>query len=131
MAGLPPMTSQVDHAVSAFLDDVEERGLSDRILLVITGEMGRTPRINKNGGRDHWANLTTLALAGGGLRMGQVIGRSDNMAGAPATTRYTPANLLATIMQVLLDPGELRLSAEAPRNVAQVVTDGAPIPGLT
>jgi uncharacterized protein (DUF1501 family) len=130
MTALPPMTAQVDHAVAAFLEDVHERGLSDKILLVITGEMGRTPRLNRNGGRDHWANLTTLALAGGGLKMGQVIGQSDKIAGAPATQKYTPANLLATVLHTLLDPAELRLSAEAPRNVAQIITNNAPIPGL-
>ena len=64
--------NQVDHAVSAFLDDVEARGLSDKILLVVTGEMGRSPRISNNGGRDHWGNLTPLLIAGGGLKMGQV-----------------------------------------------------------
>ena len=87
MAGMPPMASQVDHAVAAFIEDLHQRGLSDKILLVVTGEMGRTPRLNKNGGRDHYANLTTLLLAGGGLRMGQVIGRSDRMAASPATDR--------------------------------------------
>src|SRR5205807_5744083 len=55
MTGLPPMTSQVDHAVATFIEDVRQRGLTDKILLVITGEMGRTPKLNKNGGRDHWA----------------------------------------------------------------------------
>src|SRR5262249_6157673 len=58
MAGLNWLGGQVDHAVSAFVEDVHERGLSDKILLVITGEMGRTPKLNKNGGRDHWPNLT-------------------------------------------------------------------------
>ena len=85
MAGLPPLASQVDHAVAAFLEDVHERGLSDKILLVVTGEMGRTPRRNRDGGRDHYANLTTLALAGGGLKMGQVIGQSDRLAAHPSS----------------------------------------------
>ena len=53
---------QVDHAVSAYIEDVEARGLTDKILLVVTGEMGRTPRINKNGGRDHWGDLGPLLL---------------------------------------------------------------------
>ena len=61
MANLPPMASQVDHAVAAFIEDVHERGLSDKILLVVTGEMGRSPRRNSNGGRDHYGNLTPLA----------------------------------------------------------------------
>jgi hypothetical protein len=130
MAGLPKMAGQVDHAVAAFIEDVEARGLSDKVLLVVTGEMGRTPRINKNGGRDHWANLTALAFAGGGLKMGQVIGQSDKIAGAPATTRYTPANLMATVLGQLFDAGELRVQADAPKNVASLVTDGKPIAGL-
>ncbi|HLQ46157.1 MAG TPA: DUF1501 domain-containing protein, partial [Planctomycetaceae bacterium] len=56
-----------DHAVSAFLEDLEARGLSEKILLVCCGEMGRTPRINNRGGRDHWGNLAPLLLSGGGL----------------------------------------------------------------
>jgi uncharacterized protein (DUF1501 family) len=129
MAGLPPMASQVDHAVSAFLEDIQERGLSDKILLVITGEFGRTPRRNGNGGRDHHGNLTTLALAGGGLRMGQVIGQSDRIASSPATERFGPANLLSTVMHTLFDIGEVRVQRELGR-VANVISEGTPIPGL-
>jgi uncharacterized protein (DUF1501 family) len=129
MAGLPPMTSQVDHAVAAFLEDVHDRGLSDNILLVITGEMGRTPRRNNNGGRDHHANLTTLAFAGGGLHMGQVIGRSDRMAASPATERYGPAHLMATVMHTLLDIGEVRVQPGLGQ-VATVLSTAQPIPGL-
>src|SRR3954447_25032420 len=87
MASLPLMAGQVDHAVAAFLEDVKERGLSDKVLLAVTGEMGRSPRRNKDGGRDHYANLTSLLLAGGGLRDGQVIGQSDRTASQPATER--------------------------------------------
>ncbi len=129
MANLPPMTSQVDHAVAAFLEDVKERGLEDRILLVVTGEMGRTPRRNRDGGRDHYADLTTLALAGGGLKMGQVIGQSDRTAAQPTTQRFTPKHLMATILHTLLDPGQVRLVAGLGR-VANVVSDGEPIAGL-
>jgi hypothetical protein len=129
MAGLPPMAGQVDHAVSAFLEDVEERGLSDKILLVVTGEMGRTPRRNGNGGRDHHGNLTTLALAGGGLRMGQVIGQSDRIASSPATERFGPAHLMATVMHTLLDIGAVRVQRELGR-VSNVLGEGTPIPGL-
>jgi len=129
MANLPPMTSQVDHAVAAFLEDVYERGLSDRILLVVTGEMGRTPRRNRDGGRDHYANLTTLLLAGGGLKMGQVIGQSDRLAAQPSSERYTPKHLLATVMHTLLDLGEIRVRPGLGK-VGTVLTEGTPIPGL-
>lgn len=129
MGLLPAMTLQVDHAVSAFIEDVHQRGLEDKILLVITGEMGRSPRLNNNGGRDHHANLTTLAFAGGGLKMGQVIGRSDRIASAPATERYGPPHLMSTIMHALLDVGEVRVQRELGR-VANIISEGQPIPGL-
>jgi uncharacterized protein (DUF1501 family) len=115
--------------VAAFIDDVHARGLSDKILLVITGEMGRTPRRNRDGGRDHYADLTTLAFAGGGLKMGQVIGQSDAHAARPVTERYTPKHLLATVMNVLLDVGEVRLQSNLGR-IGSVLSEGQPIPEL-
>lgn len=129
MTALPWMAGQVDHAVATFLEDLDVRGLSDKVLLIVTGEMGRTPRKNSNGGRDHWGNLTSLLLAGGGLRMGQVIGRSDRMASSPATERFGPQHLLATVMHTLLDVGEVRVQRDLGR-VANVISDGSPIPGL-
>lgn len=130
MAALPLKGGQVDHAVATFIEDLHDRGLTDKILLVITGEMGRTPKRNKNGGRDHWGNLTSLAFAGGGLKMGQVIGQSDKNASVPATEKYTPKNLMATVMHSLFDVGELRLAPDLPRDVLQATTESAPIPGL-
>ena len=91
----------VDRAVSAFVDDVAQRGLSERILLVITGEFGRTPKINRSKGRDHWAPLSTLALAGGGLQMGQTVGESDAKVYRPKTDPVTPQDLMATVFHVL------------------------------
>jgi len=130
MANIYPMAGQVDHAVSAFLEDVEQRGLSDKILLVVTGEMGRSPRLNNNGGRDHYGKLTSLLLAGGGLKMGQVIGQSDRNASEPATDAYTPEHLMASIMRVLLDVGEVRGMQGIPREVAQIIGEGQPIKEL-
>jgi uncharacterized protein (DUF1501 family) len=130
LAGMKWLGAQVDHAVAAFVEDLKERGLSDKVLLVVTGEMGRTPKINKNGGRDHWGNLTPLLLAGGGLKMGQVIGASDRQAGAPATEKCTPENLLATVMHTLLDVGQVRVAREVPKNVVEVVSGGKPIAQL-
>ena len=127
MQGMYPLGHQVDHAVAAFLDDVRQRGLEDKILLVMSGEMGRTPRINKNGGRDHYGNLTPLMFAGGGLKMGHVIGQSDRSAAKPATNPYTPQHLLATIMHSLFDVGQLRVTAGIPKNVEEATTGGRPI----
>jgi hypothetical protein len=97
---------------------------------VACGEIGRTPRVNRNGGRDHWGNLAPLLLTGGGLRMGQVIGRSDRNAGEPATNPVRIQNLLATILQTLFDVGELRLVPGLQREIAQTMTGWEPIPGL-
>ncbi|HEY7313245.1 MAG TPA: DUF1501 domain-containing protein [Gemmataceae bacterium] len=128
--GMRYMGVPLDHAVSAFLEDVEARGLSEKILLVVCGEMGRTPRINKNGGRDHWGNLGPLMLAGGGLKMGQVIGQSNRHGGEPQTEAVRIQHLLATILHTLFDVGELRLVPGAPREIAQTMTSWEPIPGL-
>jgi Protein of unknown function (DUF1501) len=119
-----------DHAVSAFLEDVEARGLSEKILLVCTGEMGRTPKINARGGRDHWGNLAPLMLAGGGLNMGQVLGQSTRDAGEPLSTPTRIPDLIATIMHTLFDLGELRLARGVPNDIARAITSGEPIPGL-
>jgi hypothetical protein len=129
MAGLPPLAGQVDHAVAAFLEDVRQRGLSERILLIVTGEMGRTPRRNRNGGRDHYPNLTSLVFAGGGLKMGQVIGQSDRNASNPVSERYTPKHLLATVMHTLLDVGRVRLLPGLGK-AGTAITEGEPIAGL-
>ncbi len=99
--GLRGRSPQLDQAVSAFVEDCVERGLDENVLLVITGEFGRTPRVNKGGGRDHWAPLSTLALAGGGLKMGQVIGESASKVDVPKTRPVTPQDLMATVFNVL------------------------------
>ena len=119
-----------DHAVSAFLEDVENRGLSEKILLVCCGEMGRTPKVNQKGGRDHWGNLAPLMLAGGGLNMGQVIGQSTKDAAEPLTTPYRIPDLISTILHTLFDLGELRLVRGVPNDIARVLAAGEPIPGL-
>jgi len=125
--GMDALSPQLDHAVAAFLEDVESRGLSDEILLVITSEMGRTPKKDKGGGSGHWGNLAPLVLAGGGLQMGQVIGRSDRIGGNPSSTPYSPRHLMATILQTLFDVGETRLRTDLPAELSQLITDGEPI----
>ena len=128
--GMPLLGSSVDKAASAFLEDLHQRGLSDKVLLIITGEFGRTPRINKKGGRDHWGNLCTLAMAGGGLRMGQVIGGSDRTASRPASDLVGVQDLMATVMHTLFDVGKLRIAPGIPSDIARAITNGAPIPQL-
>ncbi|MFP6873212.1 MAG: DUF1501 domain-containing protein [Verrucomicrobiales bacterium] len=127
LGGFSWLAPQVDHAVSAFIDDVRERGLEEKILLVVTGEMGRTPKINKNGGREHYGELTPLVFFGGGLKMGQVVGASDNHATRAVTTPYRPQHMMATIMHSLFDIGELRLAQNIPGNLKDAITEGKPI----
>ncbi len=119
VAGMNMLGNSLDKAVAAFMDDVKSRGLDDKILLVITGDFGRTPKINGKGGRDHWANLGTLAFAGGGLPMGMTIGQSDRRNGEPATDPVTPRMMMGTIMRTLFDVGELRLDSGLPRDVSE------------
>jgi len=128
--GIGSLAPAVDKAVSALLDDLRHRDLDQRILLVITGEFGRTPRINKNGGRDHWGNLCTLAFAGGGLRMGQAVGRSDRNGGVPSSDPISSSQVLATVMHAMLDIGKVRLMSGLAKNVERAITAGSPIKEL-
>ena len=75
-----------DHSVSALLTDLEQRGLLDETLVVFLTDFGRTPKINGNGGRDHHPGVYSVALAGGGIRGGQVYGSSDRSGTEPATS---------------------------------------------
>jgi len=120
---------QVDRAVSAFVSDLHDRGLQDDVLLVVTGEFGRTPRINANAGRDHWAPLSTLALAGGGLKMGRTVGESNARAEVPKTTPITPQDLMATVFHVLGMPTNLHYDDPTGRPVPMIV-GGRPIADL-
>ncbi len=128
--GMELVGHPLDHALSAFIDDIESRGLSDRILLVVCGEMGRTPRINRNGGRDHWGRIAPLALYGGGITHGQVIGQSNRDGGEPSSSPIRMQNLVSTIMHSLLHVGEVRLMENMPSDVLRVITESDPIPGL-
>jgi len=128
--GMNYLGPALDHAASAFLEDVHQRGLSEKILLVITGEMGRTPAVNKKAGRDHWGQLCPLIFAGGGLRMGQVIGKSDRQGGAPVADPVSTQDMMATIMQSLLDMGQLRIAENIPPEVRRALAGGKPIKRL-
>ena len=120
---------QVDQAVSAFVEDIYARGLDENILLVITGEFGRTPRVNRSAGRDHWAPLSALALSGGGLRMGQVVGESADKVDVPKTQPITPQDLAATVFHVLGVPQDIAFVNNAGRPI-KIVSEGQPIPEL-
>lgn len=90
-----------DQSLSALLDDLETRGLLESTLVVAIGEFGRTPRINDKAGRDHWNNVYSALLAGGGVQGGRVIGSSDKHAESPVDRPTTPADLGSTILSAL------------------------------
>ncbi len=101
---------QFDQAVSALLDDLNNRGLLENTLVVAVGEMGRTPQINSNGGRDHWNSCWSAMMAGAGVKGGNVIGGSDAFGMLPVDRPIDPAELTATIYERLGIDGKLSLS---------------------
>ena len=114
----------LDRALSSLINDLSDRGLLEETLVVVMGEFGRTPKINSAGGRDHWPNVFSVALAGGGVRGGQVIGSSDALGELPRENLVTPSDLAATIFTLLgIDPAhELQTSDGRPVRIAP---DGA------
>ena len=128
--GMRYMGGPLDHALSALIEDIHQRGLDDRIMVVACGEMGRTPRINAGGGRDHWGGLAPLLISGGGLNMGQVIGQSTRDAAEAASNPVRIPNLVSTILHTVFDVGQLRLQPGLPRELSQQLVAADPIPGL-
>ncbi|MEZ6062301.1 MAG: DUF1501 domain-containing protein [Planctomycetaceae bacterium] len=128
--GMRYMGHPLDHALSAFIDDIESRGLSDRVLLVCCGEMGRTPRINAAGGRDHWGGLAPLLFYGGGTNCGAVTGQSTKDAASPLSEPWGINHLLATIFHSVFDVGKLRLDRSLPTDLVRLITSHEPIDGV-
>src|SRR5205809_59484 len=95
---LPPL----DRSLSALLDDLSQRGLAQRTLLLVMGEFGRTPKINKDAGRDHWQHCYSVLLFGGGVKPGLVLGQSDRHGAYPVHGRVCrPSDLCATLYECL------------------------------
>lgn len=116
----------LDRALSALIQDLTDRRMLDETLVVVMGEFGRTPKINSQGGRDHWPNVFSVMLAGGGVQGGQIIGSSDALGEFPKERPVTPSDLSATIYTLLgIDPSlELHTSDGRPVRVAP---DGAKV----
>jgi hypothetical protein len=94
-----------DNCLTALITDLHERGLHQDVCVLVWGEFGRTPRINKFGGRDHWPGAGSVLFSGGGLKMGQYVGATSSGGEYPVTRPYTPQNILATLYHVLgIDP---------------------------
>lgn len=112
---------EMDQAFSALVEDLADRGMLENTLVVNTGEFGRTPKINGNAGRDHWPNVYSTVLAGGGIRGGQIVGASDSKGAEVLDKPISPADLLATIWQQLgIDPQtELRDRLNRPLQLSE------------
>ena len=96
---------EVDDGLSALLERLDERGLLDSTLVTMTGEFSRTPKVNANAGRDHWARAMTVLMAGGGVRGGRVIGQTDDKGMEPTTEPITPDDIAASLYNSLgIDP---------------------------
>jgi hypothetical protein len=92
---------QFDMGVASLVEDLYDRGLQDDVLVMAVGEFGRTPKINKDAGRDHWPGAMSVLYAGGGLKMGQMIGTTNALAEYPTTKPYTPGCVLSTMYHAL------------------------------
>jgi uncharacterized protein (DUF1501 family) len=95
----------LDQTLSALIQDLDDRGMLENTIVYCAGEFGRTPRVNRNTGRDHWARSMAVVLAGGGFRRGYAHGTTDTQGMAPATDPCTPDDVAATIFSQLgIDP---------------------------
>ncbi len=117
----------VDQAFAALIDDLHRSGRLERTLVVYLTEFGRTPKINSNGGRDHWAHAGSIFYVGGGVRGGQVIGSTDRD-GAYCTSRtYSPAEAVATVYRAIgVEPDTLVTNRDG--RTAPIQPTGEPIP---
>ena len=95
------LAPELDQCFTTLVEDLEERGLLDQVLVIPMAEFGRTPKINKNAGRDHWPSVYSLAMAGAGLRRGVVYGSSDRQGAFPMSNPHDPADMAATIYHLL------------------------------
>ena len=118
---MPWLAPVLDKALSALLDDLAERGLREKVLVVVCGEMGRTPRVNEKGGRDHWGNLGPLLLSGGPIGTGGIYGQSSRDGSNPSALPVTIPDVLGTIFGHLWDMPRLRLRTDIGRDLVKIL----------
>jgi Protein of unknown function (DUF1501) len=129
MAKRPSHLAGMDRAFAALLTDLKARGLLSETLVVFLTEFGRTPKINKEGGRDHWGTAGSIFFAGAGVKTGQVIGATDKNGAYPITPAYGPTDVAATIYTALGVDLAMTLADKQNRTIP-LLPDGSPIPGV-
>ncbi len=119
---LPPL----DRAIATLIQDLDQRGMLNDVLIFCAGEFGRTPMINGHAGRDHWSNCFTVMFAGGGMPGGRVVGASEKFGGGVVERTTTPMDLLATIYQTLGIPLDTHFN-DASGRPTSIIDTGKPI----
>lgn len=128
--GLTPLLPHVDRAIYGLVSDLEQRGLLDSTLVLMMGEFGRSPVINKDAGRDHWTNVMSMVAAGGGLRHGHAVGSTDSKGYDVKDGLVRPQDLAATVFRHLgIDLGAQWINPQG-RPIPIVVEGGRPIPEM-
>jgi hypothetical protein len=128
--GLKPLMPRVDHTLYTLVNDLEQRGLLDNTLVLMMGEFGRSPVINKHAGRDHWTAVMSMVMAGGRLPHGQVIGSTNSRGGGIATGKVRPQDLAATTFRHLgIDLNAHWINSRG-RPIPAITEGGRPIPEL-
>jgi hypothetical protein len=128
--GLKPLLPHVDQTVHALVTDLAQRGLLDQTLVLMLGEFGRSPVINKDAGRDHWTNVMSMVAAGGGLKHGQAVGATDARGGEVKEGLIRPQDLAATVFRFLGIDLSAHWTNPQGRPTPIVVEGGRPIPEL-
>ena len=121
----------MDRTLFTLVNDLEQRGLLDNTLVLMMGEFGRSPVINKEAGRDHWTNVMSMVMAGGGLPHGQVIGSTDPRGGGIASSPVRPQDIAATTFRHLGIDKNAHWTNPRGRPIPIITEGGRPIPELS
>lgn len=125
--GYPPKLTALDQAVSALHEDLDRRGMLETTLVMIASEFGRTPRMNATGGRDHWPRASSTLLFGAGLKLGEVVGKTDASGEEPAERPVTPESLFHTVLTALGVDTTRKFQTSGGRPVPMVEESSEPV----
>ncbi|MFO0864949.1 MAG: DUF1501 domain-containing protein [Gemmataceae bacterium] len=128
-SSLRNLLPSVDQVVATLIEDLSQRGMLERTMVIVLGEFGRTPQINKDAGRDHWSNAMSVLFAGGGTPGGVCVGATDVRGYSPAGKTHSPENFVSSIyLKLGIDPNKILYSGEG--RPSHIVSDPTPIQEL-